>query len=396
MIRTITLLLVLSPCLLMAQMWESIAPMPSGKHHPVTFTLDGMGYAITGTEGVRFATDDVFQYDPINDQWNTLNDFPGAERSFAIGQAYNGKGYLGFGFANGSYFNDIWEYDPATDSWKILTVCDCIGRRHPAFVIKNDKIFVGLGDGIPGDLADWHVYDMVNDTWNRVNDIPGDERHHPFMFPAGDDMYVGMGHHANLIYKDWYKFDVDTETWEVLDDFPGEARVAGTQFGHAGKGYVLSGDGDNHDFMATGEFWEYEPSTDAWTELTAHPGISLWAPGSFVIDGTVYFLGGQNRQTNVIQNTAWKYELTPQAPSSIAALKQVAEVNIYPNPAKDVLYIQSEEVLTRVRLISMTGMEVLETSNASTINISPLSPGIYFVQGQTTSGASFTQKVMIQ
>ena len=339
MFKLFTLLFILLPVYAFSQTWNQVASMPIGKHHPVTFSLDGKGFAITGSNTLNAPTDDVFQYDPSTNQWSELNSFPGTDRSFAIGQAYNGKGYLGFGLSNFSYLNDIWEYDPASDTWSQLTTCECSGRRHPAFIIKDDKIYVGLGDDFSGDLDDWHIYDMITDTWTQVDDIPGDGRHHPFMFSAGDHVYAGMGHSGQTIYGDWHKFNIETDTWETMQDFPGEHRVAGTQFGHQGKGYVLSGDGSNHSFMPTGEFWEYDPQTDVWTELDPHPGVSRWAPGSFVINGAVYFLAGQNRQTDEVLNDTWTYQLT--APSSVTELGDSQSVQIYPNPTSDVLNVQT-------------------------------------------------------
>ncbi|MGK0383787.1 MAG: N-acetylneuraminic acid mutarotase, partial [Bacteroidia bacterium] len=112
MIKTITSILLFYPILLFSQTWEEVSSMPVGKHHPVTFSIDGKGYAVTGTNSFNMPTDDVFQYDPVANQWSELNSFPGADRSFAIGQAYNGKGYLGFGLSTNSFLNDIWEYDP--------------------------------------------------------------------------------------------------------------------------------------------------------------------------------------------------------------------------------------------------------------------------------------------
>ena len=369
--------------------------MPTGKHHPVSFSLSGKGYAITGTNPSQAPSDDVFQYDPSSNQWTELNDFPGTDRSFAIGQAYNGKGYLGFGFGGNSYLNDIWEYEPATDTWSLLTTCDCSGRRHPAFIIRNDKIYVGLGDDGTGDLDDWHIYDMVSDSWTQVANIPGDGRHHPFMFPAGEHIYAGMGHSGQVIYDDWYKFDIVTNEWETMADFPGEARVAGTQFGHQEKGYVLSGDGSNHNFMPTGEFWEYEPELDAWTELTPHPGISRWAPGSFVINGVVYFLGGENRQTDVILSDMWAYQLT--APTGLNEFANSIETQIYPNPTTDILYFKNQlQANSIISIHTISGQVVYQTTAGSvhkTINISNLETGIYSVSIKTET--SITQEKLI-
>ena len=73
-----------------------------------------------------------------------------------------------------------------------------------------------------------------------------------------------------------------------MSQFPSQARVAGTQFSYQGKGYILSGDGDNHYPLGVSEFWEYDPISDSWVQLPPHPGNSIWAPGSFVIGCNVF------------------------------------------------------------------------------------------------------------
>ena len=86
--------------------------------------------------------------------------------------------------------------------------------------------------------------------------------------------------------------------WITLNDFPSEGRVAGTQFSYNGKGYVLSGDGDDHGPLDSGELWEYDPILDNWIQLTSHPGGARWAPGSFVIDCHVYLTSGYEAETD--------------------------------------------------------------------------------------------------
>ena len=174
---------------------------------------------------------------------------------------------MGFGGASGTAFNDLWEYDSETEEWTQLADCPCEGRYHPAFVQLDDKIYVGMGNNSNGNLKDWWEYDIPTDTWTQKDDLPGPPRHHPYHFGIDDIAYVCFGHgnsmNGNLsIYTDVYKFDPSTDEWTQLNEFPGEGRVAGTQFDYGGKGYVLSGDGDDHSFMEEGEFWEYDPATD--------------------------------------------------------------------------------------------------------------------------------------
>ena len=81
---------------------------------------------------------------------------------------------------------------------------------------------------------------------------------------------TGFGH-GNGIFNNWFRFDIAEETWTEVASLPAEARVAGTQFAYDGIGYVLSGDGEDHRSMETGEFWAYDPISDTWDERPPHP-----------------------------------------------------------------------------------------------------------------------------
>jgi len=382
-----------------AQTWTAIEDMPGERHHPVTFSLDGLGYAVTGSDNNYVPSNTVYQYDPVADSWTTLSNFPGTRRSFAIGDTWDGKAYMGFGFSTNSYLDDIWVFDPDSSSWTQLTTCPCEGRRHPAFEIQDGKITVGLGDGPSGNLNDWWVYDIANDSWSNEDDLPGPDRHHPYMFGIDGMVYAGMGHGGPNIYSDWYRFDPISNNWTILQSFPGEARVAGTQFSHGNKGYVLSGDGDDHSWMATGEFWEYDPSADEWTELTPHPGISRWAPGSFVIDNTVYFVGGENRQTAIVQATGFKFSLDAQGPpTGLETTKDlVADIALYPVPAGNILQIKTDVTIQQVDIYGSTGQLVHSAQMGNQpLDVSHLSKGVYFAVLRDAEGKVHRKKFVKQ
>jgi N-acetylneuraminic acid mutarotase len=293
------------PILLVSQSWvqHSIFPF-QGVHHPITFSYGQFGFVVAGSN-----TDHVYKYDENNGNWSQLSDFPGGERGYAYGVAVGDKAYIGFGSdLNGMYPIDWWEYNMISDIWTQKANFPNIGRNHPAMVNVGDKIFIGCGSNNTGNLGDWWEYDIPNDVWQQKIDLPANDRHHPFYFGIGNYAYVGFGHGSVIgpgsnpnsnsnIYNDFYRYDPSNDSWLQLSDFPSESRVAGTQFSYNGKGYILSGDGDNHGPLDSGEFWEYETSNDSWLQLNSHPGDAIWAPGNFVIDCNVYFLLGQNNNT---------------------------------------------------------------------------------------------------
>lgn len=70
------------------------------------------------------------------------------------------------------------------------------------------------------------------------------------------------------------------------------------------------------------------------------------------------------------------------------AVKQ--NLAIYPNPATDKLYLKSEELVKTIRIISLTGKEVLlmtpETSGEIAIPVNELNAGAYILQSVTEAG----------
>ena len=379
----------LSPFLILAQSeWDTIAPLPNNlvTDHSFGFALEGKGYFMAGAD--EFSYLDVFyQYDPETDVWSELNDFPGGNRGFGIGDTWNGKAYFGFGFGNG-YNRDLWEFDPQTGEWRELASCPCQARIHPAFIAHNDKIFVGLGGSSNGNLKDWWEYDMATDSWSQKPSFPAANRHHPFQFGLGDYIYTGFGHGNNFISNEWYRYDPATEEWTQVATLPSEGRVAGTQFSYNGKGYVLSGDGGDHTSMEEGEFWSYDPELDLWEELPPHPGVSRWAPTSFILDGWVYLLGGPtnvNGNLSYTPNNNYRYQLEEITNTSAESISEPALFDVFPNPSTDQIRFnwntENGETEGIIRLIDNTGRVVSQIPQlVPSIEISHLPAGIYNIE----------------
>lgn len=311
--------LIYFPTICFSQNWTQLSNITfSGRHHPITFANDNFGFVISGSY-----TNDAYKYDKSNDTWSSLQNIPFSGRGYAYGVAKGNLAYMGFGnTSSGQYPVDWWQYDMNNDTWYQLADFPGNGRQHPAMVVVNDKIFVGCGGNNNGNLNDWWEYDINNNSWSQKANLPANGRHHPFYFGIDDYAYVGFGHGSYpgpgsnssagvYIYNDVYRYNPNNNTWLQLSNFPSEARVAGTQFSYNGKGYVLSGDGDNHGPLDSGEFWEYDPISDSWNQLPSHPGDAIWAPGCFVSGCNVYFLLGENKNFNVpVQPTSvYKYVL---------------------------------------------------------------------------------------
>lgn len=391
--RLYTLLILCCTLSLSAQTnWQQKSNIPgSARNHPVTFSIDGKGYVLTGFATPNMLLNDFHRYDPVADSWTSLASFPGGVRGFAYGEAHNGKGYIGFGLGAGNNrLNDLWEYNPSTNTWTQLASCPCTGRRHPAFTITdNGKLYVGMGDdAVSGDLNDWWEYDIATNAWTQKATLPGPRRHHPYYFSIGTDAYVGFGHSGPNIYNDFYRFSSLTGTWTQMRDFPGEARVAGAQFSYGGFGYIISGEGSDHQNLDTGEFFQYDPRLDSWIEQEPHPGDGRWATGTFVIGDEVFLLAGQDARS-IDQNDMWSYDL--KRTTVIAGTNEPEAQNrfaVYPNPAKNVLSIQTDNAFS-YEIQSLDGRIVMqgsESASSTRLDIAGLATGIYLMKLEQESG----------
>jgi hypothetical protein len=140
----------------------------------------------------------------------------------------------------------------------------------------------------------------------------------------------------------------------------------------------------------------YEEILEVWLGPrpdTAYMAIKIHEPGklnadSFIYltdefktyDNDVYYLGFHIR-SDPDAYTYYLDELTIDESVSVNSAEK-ARLDIFPNPAVDVLYIRSAKNIQRVRLLNISGQEVLRKENQSQstqLSILELSPGLYFL-----------------
>ncbi|MDR0766420.1 MAG: hypothetical protein LBF09_05755 [Odoribacteraceae bacterium] len=190
-----------------------------------------------------------------------------------------------------------------------------------SFVINN-VAYVGLGCGA-SNVEFKNFYKFENGSWSlsttlpdkRVNGDTVQGRHGAVAFVIGNCAYVGTGYVAaynNISHgikrekeylKDFYKFDVTTGAWTQLPDFPGKGRRDAVAFSIGGYGYVGTGWGygdGNAAEMPYKDFYRYDPNTNTWQEIT-YDGAARYGATAFVIDGAAHVCLGQ--ETNSVYAT---------------------------------------------------------------------------------------------
>jgi hypothetical protein len=188
-----------------------------------------------------------------------------------------------------------------------------------------------------------------------------------------------------------------TEDWDIFTFFnqnlgsPGEGLVMNTMLGDISfsfphdQWFKVIINVDLSDGMALGT-WQYiingieviptgTPFRNSNNQIPASFGginyFSISTNNEYYLDD-FYYIEGVILGTNEENNVGFK---------------------IYPNPSKEFIYIQSDEPLKNSTIYNVLGKSIINTSKSTTINISSLAKGIYFVLVETENGSS-TQKLV--
>jgi N-acetylneuraminic acid mutarotase len=157
--------------------------------------------------------------------------------------------------------------------------------------------------------------DFVNE-WTKKPNLPAEARHRAAGAMVGDKCYIGTGHYnANAVseFKDWWEFDPSTNSWTQKADVPGIGRYGAYYFADAKKVFVGMGKSSWNFFN---DFYSFDPITNTWTTLAPFPGGGRATGVSVYCKNKGYVgLGYGNGQPN----DWWEYDIatnvwTPKAP----------------------------------------------------------------------------------
>lgn len=208
--------------------------------------------------------------------WRRRADFPG------------GAGMYGAGFtiANKTYqvlpgTNEMWAYDPSQNRW----------ARRAALPVGNVPLTSRTGEllsftlgaygyvGVyinqyPVDEIQFYRYDPSADAWSRIAPVPHIDAHHGTVF--------GLGNKGYLVDTDPYtkgvlEYDPQTNIWTRKSSFPGPGRYVSTSFSVGTKGYIGGGQTGGAGLLT--DFWEYEATTDTWTQKADLPDTNYETNG---------------------------------------------------------------------------------------------------------------------
>ncbi len=277
------------------------------RSNAVSFVLNnkvfvGSGYNVD--EDNEYLTD-FWMYDPGNDFWVKIADFPGSGRTGAIAFEANGKAYIGTGYNGKEKLKDFWEYDPSTNVWTRKADFGGSARYGAVAFSLNDKGYVGTGyDG--NDNRDFWIYDPATDQWSQTVSMGGSKRKNAAAFVIDGKAYVCTGINNGVYQTDLWQFDPTTAAWTQKVDLNEEddwsiTRSQAAAFTLNGKAYVGLGEYSG----VRSDIWEYDPSQDTWTSKTDFEGSSRQESVAYVINNKAYI--GLGRSGSYYFDDVWEF-----------------------------------------------------------------------------------------
>lgn len=280
--------------------WQRLGDFPgTARASATTFVIGDKAYVLLGRSGPRAGfLKDVWAYDIPTDTWTRMADFPGKPRVKAVAGVVDGKAYVGLGaiaaYQDSSLYRDWWQYNPTDDTWTQMTDFPDKARNDLFCATVNGKIYTTMGFDGGSRCRETYCYDPLTNTWSMLAKAP-ETYSGKAGFSLGDDFYVGTGFRGNNLVR-MFKYNTVNDRWSRIENIP-HGRTLGCGLSVAGKGYVLLGrfwSGALNGGRLLNDVAEYDPITKGWTQLKPFPGGARQNVAVFATENLGFVLMGED------------------------------------------------------------------------------------------------------
>lgn len=178
--------------------------------------------------------------------------------------------------------------------WQALAPLPGVRQEHGVAELGGRLYVVGGMNNVGITLDSVMAYDIAADQWSEVAPLP-QPIHHPGVAAAGGKLYVLGGFNlltpAFIALGDVYEYDPSTNVWTARAGMPaGSERGAAAVATIDGLIYVAGGQRGN---AAVTDFSVYNPSADHWSVLPSLPTAREHLAGA-AVGGKLYAIGGRS------------------------------------------------------------------------------------------------------
>jgi N-acetylneuraminic acid mutarotase len=387
--------------------WVSRAAFPGvARAKSTSFTIGDKFYVLGGVTNSSVVLNDFWEYNITTNTWLQKPNFPGPERYGAVSFILGNTGYIATGGNDNGYLDDMWQYDPVSDSWLQRIGLPAGSAQHEnqrteafGFVINN-KAYLGGGIGFvfganqTNNIAfyDLWEYNPTSNSWTTKADLPDfTGRNMGVGIAMNGKGYVGLGCNVDqtVNHNTFWEYDPTTDAWTSKAPFPSNFTADAATFVLDSLIYLIGGVNLNP-LGLSNQVYTYDAVANTWTQLSNYSGGAVAGP--FCIStGTRAFVGGGYNSGIVPRNDVWEFA---SATTGINEMENSSSA-IYPNPSSGFIYFHSSEDIERIELFNLTGQKISSCNNLKgPVDISGLSDGIYIVRMISRNGNINNERII--
>ncbi len=205
--------------------------------------------------------------------WDKMASFDGGQRERAVAFSIGSRGYVGTGVDTANQVKkDFWEYDPGTDSWTQKADFAGQARRDAVGFAIGNRGYIGTGlnnavSYLGTKQKDFYEYNPVNNTWTAKANYPGNSNHgiyYACAFATSTKGYICCGKKGASSYsQELWEWNQSTNTWTQRPTFPGGVRYGTAAFAIGDNGYVGCGADEN---IYREDFYQFNTTTNLWKQ----------------------------------------------------------------------------------------------------------------------------------
>jgi hypothetical protein len=238
--------------------WSSFSLPTNPGAFPKAFSINGKGYVIFSTG--------FFEFDPFTENWTQKADFPGniQDGRYVFTLDLEQAGVVGFCHDGTS----VWSYDPINNVWNPVAnfpepqqfISPVWG--HFTFSIGN-KGYLGVSRSSSPVNSFWE-FDITTGNWTELKPHPREAYNSFASMTIEGEPYVGLGEKftgsisENTSVRIW-KYNIGKNEWTSYKDSPVPMAVS-ISYNFEGKGYVIPDFTRNYDSYY--QIWEFNPSNN--------------------------------------------------------------------------------------------------------------------------------------
>ncbi|MEP7265584.1 MAG: T9SS type A sorting domain-containing protein [Bacteroidota bacterium] len=319
--------------------WQQLSSLPSyGRLGASGFAIGNKIYFGFGDFNALYQYNDLWEYDPQLNTWTQKASLSGPSRVSACSFEINGYGYVGLGwsaYSNSTAFNSFYRYDPVNNNWNTISNFPGAARGNAVSFVINGIAYVGLGYAPLH--SDFYKYNPLTNQWSAISNFPGGGRQSSSTFVLNNYGYVYGGSDGNSMVSSMLRYDATLDSWTIRNNGP---YIVGAATNFVIDNTAFLGCGTDGSLTGLQNFYQYNDVTDNWILIAPFPGLPVYALRAVTIGNTAYCFGGGDAVVGYYSNELWKFSMiTGIENNTTDAIK-----TIYNNSGKYIDVFMSDEI----------------------------------------------------